>query len=100
MSGRSVARDPLKVLGATIRRIRKERGLTQNQLGALAETHGNYIGLIERGERNISALNVCYLAAALRVLPSELWQDVTAADVAAIRAKSPRRFKTTPRGER
>lgn len=83
----------MKVLGSTIRRLRKARGLTQNQLGALAETHGNYIGLIERGERNISALNVCYLAAALHVLPADLWRDIAKADLAAIPGKSSRRFR-------
>lgn len=86
-------RDPLKVLGDTIRRLRRERGLTQNQLGALAETHGNYIGLIERGERNISALNVCYLAAALGVLPIELWRDISPADLRVVRAKSAKRLR-------
>ena len=93
MKSARTGRDPLKVLGDTIRRLRKERGLTQNQLGALAETHGNYIGLIERGERNISALNVCYLAAALDIAPIELWRDVTKADLTALPRKSPKRFK-------
>jgi len=83
----------MKVLGETIRRLRKAKGLTQNQLGALAETHGNYIGLIERGERNLSALNVCYLAAALDVAPVELWREITMADLASLRRKSPKRFR-------
>jgi transcriptional regulator with XRE-family HTH domain len=83
----------MKVLGATICRLRKAKGLTQNQLGALAETHGNYIGLIERGERNISALNVCSLAAALDVPPAELWRDITKTDLAALPDKSPKRFR-------
>lgn len=93
MSSKGAERDPLKVLGGTIRELRKAKGLTQNQLGALAETHGNYIGLIERGERNISALNACYLAAALGVLPKELFRDVSAADIAQLPGKSPKRFK-------
>ena len=86
-------RDPLQVLGSTIRRLRKAKKLTQNQLAARAETHGNYIGLIERGERNISALNVCYLAVALDVLPTDLWRDITAADLRELPLKSPKRFK-------
>ncbi len=81
------------MLGETIRRLRKARRLTQSQLGALAETHGNYIGLIERGERNISALNVCYLAAALKILPMDLWSDITRADLPNVAAKSTKRFK-------
>lgn len=93
MSRSDRSRNPLKVFGATVRRLRQERGLTQSQLGALSETHGNYIGLIERGERNISALNICYLAAALKIAPAELWRDVTKADLAALPGKSPKRFK-------
>lgn len=81
------------MLGATIREIRKARKLTQNQLGALAETHGNYVGLIERGERNISALNVCYLAAALDVLPVDLWRDIIKADLENLPPKSAKRFR-------
>ena len=93
MKSERAGRDPLKVLGRTIRELRKARGLTQSQLGALAETHGNYIGYIERGERNISALNVCYLATALGVLPRDLWRDVDKADLRHLPAKSPKRFK-------
>jgi transcriptional regulator with XRE-family HTH domain len=95
VNSRRGGRDPLKVLGATIRELRKARGLTQNQLGALAETHGNYIGFIERGERNISALNVCYLAAALGVLPVDLWREIEASDLDELPAKSAKRFKRT-----
>jgi transcriptional regulator with XRE-family HTH domain len=90
-------RDPLEVLGETIRRLRKAKKLTQDQLGALAETHGNYIGLIERGQRNVSALNACYLAVALGVLPKELWEEVTAPDLAELPRKSPKRFKKPTR---
>ena len=86
-------RNPLEVLGETIRRLRKAKKLTQSQLGALAETHGNYIGFIERGERNISALNICYLAIALDVLPTELWRDIAQADLTQLPTKSPKRFK-------
>lgn len=86
-------RDPLKVFGATVRELRRARGLTQKQLGARAETHGNYIGLIERGERNPSTLNICYLAFALDVLPAEFFRDIRRDDLNHLPGKSEKRLK-------
>ncbi|QMV44729.1 helix-turn-helix domain-containing protein [Cohnella cholangitidis] len=42
------------LVGARIRQIRKERGITQEQLGERAQLQSTYIGGVERGERNIS----------------------------------------------
>ena len=43
-----------KLLGARIRNLRKERGLTQEALAEKADLHGSYIGLIERAEKSPS----------------------------------------------
>ncbi|MDX6575142.1 MAG: hypothetical protein QOE96_1095 [Blastocatellia bacterium] len=54
-------------------RIRK--GLSQEGLAALCNLHRTYVGGIERGERNVSLMNILVLARALDVSPSKLFQD-------------------------
>lgn len=62
----------LKSLGATVRRLRKERKLTQEALADLSELHTNHLGGIERGERNVTVKGLFKLAHALAVHPSVL----------------------------
>jgi transcriptional regulator with XRE-family HTH domain len=60
--------DPtLKLIGERIRDLRKQRGLSQEQLGELADFHYTYIGGVERAEKNISVLNLAKIATALNV---------------------------------
>jgi len=59
-----------KQVGFNIRRIREEKGLTQEQLGALAGLHRAYIGHVERGERNIGLKNLERIARGLDV---DIW---------------------------
>jgi len=54
-------------VGFNIRRIREERGLSQEKLAALAGLHRAYIGQIERGEKNIGLKNLEKIAKALDV---------------------------------
>lgn len=60
-------------LGEAVRRLRKARGLTQEDLSGLTELHQNHIGGIERGERNVTIKTVLALARALEVPPTELF---------------------------
>ncbi|MBK9163995.1 MAG: helix-turn-helix transcriptional regulator [Acidobacteria bacterium] len=48
----------LKQFGDRIRSLRTARALTQEQLAELTGFHRTYIGMIERGERNISLANI------------------------------------------
>jgi len=65
--------DPdLVPLGDAVRRLRKARGFTQEDLSGLTELHRNHIGGIERGERNITIKTALSLARALNVQPAEL----------------------------
>ena len=57
----------LRSLGATIRALRIERGLSQETLANLANLDRSYMSGIERGLRNISVLNMARIASALQV---------------------------------
>lgn len=64
----------LKLVGAKIRDLRKERGLSQEQLGENSGFHLTYIGGVERGTRNISLANLERIASTLEVDVHELFQ--------------------------
>ena len=55
------------IVGRNVRRIRLERGLTQERLAFAAELDLTYIGGIERGRRNPSLLAMARIADALDV---------------------------------
>jgi len=69
--------DPKNVLGKTIREMRLKLGLSQERLAELAGLHWTYIGGIERGERNVSLVNIVKIAKALRATPSLLLSRIT-----------------------
>ncbi len=48
----------LRALGAQIRALREAKGLSQERLADLAGLHRNFIGLIERGQRNPTFLTL------------------------------------------
>lgn len=62
-----------KYFGERVREIRKLKGLSQEGLALASELDRSYIGGVERGERNISLLNIQKIADALGVSPRELF---------------------------
>lgn len=65
--------DPdLEAFGRAIRQARKDRKVSQEELAARADLHRNYIGLIERGERNASIKTLIQIARALQLSPADL----------------------------
>jgi transcriptional regulator with XRE-family HTH domain len=61
-------------LGSKIRILRKEAGLTQEQLAEMVNVSVNFIGYIERGERAPSIYTVEQLAQALNVDLKDLFE--------------------------
>lgn len=61
-------------LGRAIRDARAELRISQEELGLRTGVHRNYIGGIERGERNPSVKTIARLADELEVPPSELFR--------------------------
>jgi len=68
--------DPRVLFGRRLRALRRERGYSQEKLAELADLHRNYVGGVERGERNIALLNIVALAHALRVRPGKLIESI------------------------
>jgi len=64
-----------RVVGANVRRLRKERKLTQEQLAMETEIDLTYLGGIERGRRNPSVSVLARLAEALGVHPRDMFDD-------------------------
>ena len=60
------------VFSGNVRRLRKERRLSQEELAEAAGVHRTYIGMIERGEKNVTIYNIERIASALKVRPGSL----------------------------
>lgn len=63
----------LKKVGRRVRDLRKQAGLSQEQLGEIAGFHFSYIGGVERAEKNITLVNLQKIADALNVPIIELF---------------------------
>ena len=57
----------LIAFGDRVRKLRKEKGISQEELSFEADLHRTYIGMIERAEKNITLINIEKIAKALDV---------------------------------
>ena len=62
--------------GAAVRRHRHEKLMTQEELAERASLHANYIGSLERGERNVSLFNIWRIASGLGMTAAQLLADL------------------------
>jgi transcriptional regulator with XRE-family HTH domain len=62
-----------KHFGERVRELRKQKGLSQESLALACGLDRTYIGGVERGERNISLINIYKIAEALGINAKELF---------------------------
>jgi transcriptional regulator with XRE-family HTH domain len=62
----------LKEFGLRIRQLRTDRDLSQEELSFQTGFHRTYIGMVERGERNLSLSNIAVFAKTFEMTLSEL----------------------------
>jgi transcriptional regulator with XRE-family HTH domain len=73
--GRDRAHSARLTLAINMKRLRIAKGLSQERLAALARLHPNYVGSVERRERNISIDNLEKIAMALGVSLPALFEQ-------------------------
>lgn len=68
-----IKKTPITIaFGRTVRMYRLTLNLSQEKLAEFAELHPNYVGSIERGERNIGIENIYKIAKALNLHAKDL----------------------------
>lgn len=59
-------------IGETVKAVRKKDGISQEALALAAGLDRSYMGGIERGEHNLTVINLLRVSDALGLTPSEL----------------------------
>ncbi len=67
--------------GRNVAHHRHNLKLSQEKLSERAGLHRTYIGNIERGEKNVSLINICKIATALEIKPNELLNGICIEDI-------------------
>ena len=66
----------LNLFGENVRKYRRILNISQEELAHRAELHRTYIGMIERGERNLSLINIAKLSKCFNITLEELFRDL------------------------
>lgn len=72
--------DMRRLVGENVRRIRQDRGLTQEQFADLSGFSQQYLSGLERGRRNPTVVTLFELATALKAAPVDLLAPVDGMD--------------------
>ena len=71
-----MSKKDLQKFGKRLKALRLDHNLTQLELAEILDMSPNFIGMIERGERNTTVENVFKIARALNVKPSNLFKEL------------------------
>ena len=66
----------LATLGKRIRKLRADKGISQEKFAHARGLNRSYMGSVERGERNVSAINLKKMADALGVSVNSLFNQI------------------------
>ncbi len=70
----------LSVFGNNVKVLRNEKQISQEKLAELSELDRTYISSVERGQRNVSILNIIKIAEALGVKVNSLLEGIGGCD--------------------
>ncbi len=81
--------DALKLLGQRVAKLRRERGMTQEQLAEAAGVSRNHIADIELGMRNTGVWSFLLPARALKCQPGDPFADLPPGTLGRLRLSGP-----------
>ncbi|MFJ1471060.1 helix-turn-helix domain-containing protein [Massilia orientalis] len=76
ISGKTDKDNDLAKFGAAVRARRTALGMSQEALADYAGIDRSHMGKLERGERNVTFLNILRIARAVQCNPSDLFSDI------------------------
>lgn len=71
-----MSKKDLQKFGKRLKALRLDHNLTQLELAEILDMSPNFIGMLERGERNTTVENVFKIARALNIKPSNLFEEL------------------------
>ena len=71
-----MSKKDLQKFGKRLKALRLDHNLTQLEVAEILDMSPNFIGMIERSERNTTVENVFRIARALNVKPSNLFEEL------------------------
>lgn len=77
-----------KAVGAILRRLREDAGLSQEELADRADIHRTYVGMVERGEKNPTLESLWVILHALGVSWAEFGRELDASPILRKRPKT------------